>query len=323
MLVTGASGFIGSHVAEYLFEQGEQVKILVRQDKRIGFQGEEKIEKKVGDLRFKDSVLNALHGVDTVYHLAAELRMGMVTKNELHQINAQGARTIIEACQEKKVQKLIFCSSVGVLGDTFDVVADETVSPSPDDDYERSKYEGEKAALDAASDDLEVVIVRPAWVYGPRDRRTLKLFKLINSGKMFMIGQGLNKLHPVFIGDLVRGIVATGRGAVPTGSIFHLAGPQIITVRELLNLAAQLLGKRIIPLHFPLSLARMIAAVLEPLFKKVGKEAPLTRGKLGFFIKNRMYSIEKAKKELAYNPEIYLEDGLRQTFNWYKKQNIL
>lgn len=323
ILITGASGFIGSHLAEQLLEEGAEVRLFVRNSKEIGLRGEERMEKVIGDILELDSILKALNGVDIVFHLAAELRMGLVSADLLTKVNSNGAKNVITACRKKKISKLIFSSSVGVLGDIKKPPASENYPPQPEDDYEISKYQGEKLALKAAEEGLRVIIIRPAWVYGPRDKRTLKLFRIINKGRMFLIGNGKNLQHPVYVTDVVQSMILASRKEVKNGSTYHIAGDRILTLNELLKLCASNLGSKILPLHFPLFLALLIAWITEPLFKKFNRESPLTKGKLGFFIKNRAYSIRKAEKELGYKPTISLENGLQQTFKWYKEHNML
>lgn len=322
ILITGGSGFIGSHVAEALLLQGRNVRALVRRSIDPGLAGRFALDQQIGDLLDRPSIARAVKGCDLVYHLAAELRMGQVHRSELFRVNQVGSRNLIEACREQGVRKLIYCSSVGVLGDIATPPAGEDWPPQPDDDYERSKLEGEQAALEAASEDFSVVVVRPAWVYGPRDRRTLKLFRMIRRGRMLMIGQGANLQHPVYVSDVVAGIIAAGEHVVPNQSIFHLAGPQIVSVRDLLTVSARLLGSRIVPLTIPLRVARTVAALTEPLFKSFGRESPLTRGKIGFFVKNRAYSFERARRLLGYQPQVDLEQGLRRTFAWYTENSM-
>jgi dihydroflavonol-4-reductase len=324
LLITGISGFIGGHLAEHFIRQGTTPRALVRNPQTIGLEGESKLEKVQGDLADLDSIIRAVQGVDIVYHLAAELKQGVVRPEVLFQVNADGAANVVNACLTAGVRKLVFCSSVGVLGNIEGAPATESAEACPDDDYEKSKYEGELIALGAgAHSKLDVVIVRPAWVYGPRDTRTLKLFRMINKGRMMIVGNGRTLQHPVHVSDVVKGIVAAGERRVIRGSIFHLAGPRIVTIRELLELSARLLGARLIPLRIPLRPAILLANILEPMFKLWGKEAPLTRGKLGFFTKNRAYSIETARKLLNYEPTMDLEAGLRQTFTWYRENGML
>jgi dihydroflavonol-4-reductase len=324
ILITGVSGFIGGHLAEHFLRQGETPRVLVRKSDPIGLEGESGLEKITGDLADIGSMLRAVEGVDTVYHLAAELKQGKVNPEVLFRVNADGALNMVNAGVKAGVRKLVFCSSVGVLGDIEGAPATESSLPCPDDNYEKSKYDGELIALGAvASSRLDVVIVRPAWVYGPRDGRTLKLFRMISKGRMMIVGDGRTLQHPVHVSDVVKGIVAAGQRSLPRGSIFHLAGPRIVTIRELLELSARLLGARLIPLRIPLKPAIVLANLLEPMFRLWGGEAPLTRGKLGFFTKNRAYSIEAARRLLNFEPTVELEAGLRQTFTWYRENGML
>jgi len=323
VLVTGASGFIGSHLVDYLVARGISVRALVRKPvHHLSGQSAGAVEMVSGSLLDKESLLKALNGVDEVYHLAAELKMGLKKKSDLYQTNVLGTRQIIEACLEKNIQRMLFCSSVGVLGDVGNQTADEECAPAPDDDYELSKYEAETLAIKASSR-MHLVIIRPAWVYGPRDTRTLKLFRMVQTGKMFLLGDGRNNIHPVFVGDVVRGMHMAATADVVSGSIFHIAGPTVVSTRELLEKVAEIIGTTLLPLQFPLPLAKLMASLVEPVYKCFGREAPLTRGKIGFFIKNRVYSIDKAGDILGFRPEMDLDQGLKLTIQWYKDNHML
>lgn len=324
ILVTGASGFIGSHLTEKLLEQENDVRVLIRQNKPLEIRGEERLDKRIGDLlEPQEKLENICSHVHTVFHCAAELKMGVVSNETLERSNIDGTKNLFYAAVRAGVSVFIFCSSVGVLGHIYSGAADEMASPNPEDFYEFTKYEAEKFVLSQVNHEMRVVVVRPAWVYGPGDKRTLKLFRLIAKNRFFLIGQGKNKQHPVHVSDVVTGMIKAGECAVPQGTIIHLAGPRIVTLSELVQTAAHLLGARVLPFTFPLFLARIIASILEPLFKFFGKEAPLTRGKIGFFWKNRAYLYTNAEKFLDYQPRIGLSEGLSTTFAWYKKRNLL
>ncbi|MBN2381863.1 NAD-dependent epimerase/dehydratase family protein [bacterium] len=323
VLVTGASGFIGSHLVDHLLLGDFQIRAFCRRSPdQIHLDWTDAVQFVQGDILDRASVDRALQGIDLVYHLAAELGMGTKAKGELQRVNIEGSRNVIEACQRAQIQRLVFCSSVGVLGDVGPTLVDETCTPRPEDAYEQSKYAAELLAVKAAQT-IPVVIIRPAWVYGPRDLRTLKLFRMIASGHMFLLGKAENKMHPVHVSDVVQALVKAGQIELDSGSIFHIAGPDVVTVRELLDTVAKLSGTRILPFRFPISGARLIAAIAEPAFKLVGLEAPLTHGKIGFFIKNRAYSIEKARTMINYEPMVKLEHGLCETLNWYNDHKML
>src|SRR5919108_3055617 len=180
ILVTGASGFTGGHLCQRLAEAGYTVRGLVRNGTRRDALDDWGVEIVTGDLRDAHSLKRVVTGVDIVYHLAAVYRQANVSRKEMWAINVEGTRSLLDAAIQSGVQRFVHCSSIGVHGGIKNAPANEETPYGPGDDYQLSKTEGERIALQyMAAGRLPVVVFRPAGIYGPRDLRFLKLFRAI------------------------------------------------------------------------------------------------------------------------------------------------
>ncbi|HPQ42456.1 MAG TPA: NAD-dependent epimerase/dehydratase family protein, partial [bacterium] len=255
-LVTGATGFVGSHLAKRLAADGVPVRGLVRSRDRAVAAGltDAGVDIVVGDITDTSSVSAALDGIQTVFHAAAVLGPATLDPSEYHRVNADGVTRVIEAMRRNAEPgaRLILVSTVGVLGPLPDKTrADESTPPRPVDIYETTKLEGEERALKAAAEGFPVVIARPGWVYGPGDTRTLKLFRMIARRRCIMIGNAQNRQHPIFIDDLVDGLMACSRVPGIEGRVYHLCGPEILTVNDLCDAVARAAGVKLPPFRLP------------------------------------------------------------------------
>jgi nucleoside-diphosphate-sugar epimerase len=329
-LVTGASGFLGSHLALRLANQGISVRGLVRgkssgRAQTISDLNAAGVEIMTGDVAGDDSAKNAVRNVDTVFHAAAVLGPAHLPLETYRKINAGGTRCMIEAARNApEVERFVHVSSTGALGPLNPrEVACEGTPPRPDDKYEITKLEGEEIALEASRKGFPAVIARPAWVYGPGDTRTLKLFRMIARRRFMLVGKAQNKQHPVWIDDVVDGLIRCAAVEGIEGRVYHLAGLEILTIEALCRTVADVAGAGLIPFRPPLWLAAAPGIILEKLYSLWGGEPPIDHRKVNFFRANRAYSIRRAKEELDWSPQMSFRQGLEITFDWYRKHQIL
>jgi nucleoside-diphosphate-sugar epimerase len=203
---------------------------------------------------------------------------------------------------------------VGVIGDVENPPADETTECNPTNIYERTKLEGEreaKAYFERTS--FPVVVMRPAWVYGPRDPRTAKLMRTISKGRFFFFGDGQNMRHPVYISDAVKGLELCASAEGVNGEVFIIAGENTVEVSELAKVMSEALGVRPPKLHLPIPLGLLAGYSLEAAFKLMRKQPPFSRRSVDFFLKHNAYDIAKAKRMLGYQPQIDLRTGMQKT----------
>jgi len=318
--ITGASGFIGRHLTRYLLQSGWQVRALVHRRKIMGLDGLEIVESHIRNLALLE---DSLRGTDVLFHLASALGSSQIRRGEFRAVNAEGTRTALEAARRTGVRKVVHFSSAGVLGHVEAAEpAGEDYPPRPKDIYDRTKLEGEEIALDFGRGGMDVVVIRPGWVYGPEDRRTFKLIRAIAKGRFLLVSKGLILQTPVYIQDLVQGtLLIADKGR--RGEIYHLAGPEVLTVRTIVETIAAASEKRIPRFHPPLFSVQAAAWMMGKAFSLFRKEAPLNPSRLSFFVHPKPLSIEKAVRELGYAPRTNFRKGMALTVAWYKEAGWL
>ena len=313
--ITGASGFIGTHLARQLLQQNWQVSILRHKRDLEGLEGYQVFH---GDVKDFHSLKDMFKGTDVLFHLAAALGASRINKKEFFAINVQGTENVLKAAADAGVERMIHFSSPGVFGSVKENKAvGEDHQAHPIDIYDKTKLEGERAALRFARKGMDVVVIRPGWAYGPGDNRTFKLIKAVAKKRFILVTKGNTQLTPVYIHDLIKGIMLCAEKS-KGGEIFHLAGPEVLSVKDVASIIGEAVEVRIPRFSLPLFPAKVVAWSMEKAFAFFKREAPLTMGKLGFFIHPKPLSIQKAKKELDYSPETNFQKGMQTTISWYR-----
>jgi dihydroflavonol-4-reductase len=315
VFITGASGFIGGHLAAALARSGANVRALIHRRRAWIAAPVEFVQ---GDLRDEELLADACRGIDLVFHCAAALGASQIGAKEFRSVNAGGTRALLEAARAAGVRRVVHFSSAGVLGRVENGrVADEDYPPAPRDVYDRTKLEGERIALEAARAGLDVVVIRPGWVYGPGDRRTLKLIRAISRRRFALVGKGLTLQTPVYIDDLVAGtLLSAEKGR--SGEIYHLAGPEVLSVADIVTAIAAASGNRLPRWRLPALPTRAAAWLMGRGFGLFKKEAPLNPSRLAFFLHPKPLEIAKARRELGYDPATSFGEGMAKAVAWYR-----
>jgi nucleoside-diphosphate-sugar epimerase len=320
VLVTGAGGFIGSHLVDSQLEQGHHVRGADLHLDRLNHQeGHPRLQVIRGDITEKDLAQKLVEDIDIVYHLASAHLDVSLSDEYYHRVNVGATLLLLEAARQAGVGRFVHCSSVGVIGDVKHPPADETTECHPGNIYERTKLEGERAALEfARRTGFPVVVVRPAWVYGPRCPRTAKLFRTISKGWFPIFGGGRNMRHPLFIADAIRGLELCACTPDVEGEIFIIAGGNAVESRELVNLIRQQLNPRAQQINLPTLLGQVGGLALELTFRLIGRQPPFSRRSLDFFLKHNAYTTVKARSKLNYHPQVDLSTGIELTIRSMK-----
>lgn len=319
-LVTGASGFIGGRLLPALLAAGWDVCAYVHQTPVAGLEG---VVTFSGDILDENKLAAAMAGAEVVFHLAAAVGSAVTDRRSFQAINVDGTRAVLKAARATKVGRIIHFSSIGVLGAVRDGdTAAEDYPPAPHTLYDRTKLAAEEAARQAAAAGLGVVILRPGWVYGPGDRRTGKFFRAVCRRRAAFVSGASGRQTPIFIDDLVAGVLLAAERGQP-GSIYHLAGNEVLSAEEMTRIVAEACGVAAPRLRLPLGLARTAAFCLEKAFLLAGREAPFNRGKLSFFVDSKAMSSQRARKELGFAPTIDFRSGARRAIAWYRENGWL
>jgi dihydroflavonol-4-reductase len=327
ILVTGGTGFLGQHLVRTLRQQNLAVRVLVRPKSNCQPLAASGAEFVVGDVLDPTSLSAALKDVTAVFHLAGQLHMPGITNQAYNQLHIDGTHNLLQACLDvPSLRVIIHGSTTGVLGPTGSILATENAfsTQGPSNAYEQSKARGEQLALDFAKEhNLPLIAVRPSLVYGPGDLHLLGWFRAIKRGYYRVVGSGDNLLHPIYIDDLIKGLLCCLQSNPGKERIYNLVGPQPVSIKELAAAIAHAMGHTLPRWHLPLLLARAAATLFENLPGLPPTSLPLTHSRIDFMIESRAYCGQRACTELGFIPNIDLETGLEQTVAWYHREGLL
>jgi 2-alkyl-3-oxoalkanoate reductase len=325
-LVTGGSGFLGSHVVERLARAGRPVRALVRQSSDTRFlrtlPGVELCEGAIDDLA---SVKRAAAGATGIIHVAGLVKAR--SADEFMRVNRGGTEHLLDAALEHRatIRRFVLVSSIAALrpSDATGTAVPEDAEPRPVTDYGKSKLAAERAAL-AKKGDLSVVIVRPPAIYGPRDREILAFFKSIKLGILPLLGSTQNKLSMIYGSDCAAACVAALDRDVPSGSAYHVDDGSVHTLEELIMLAEKSMGKKAkFRFHLPRRLVQTAALGAELYGRATNQAVMLTRDKLNELFEQWVCDGSRARRELDWQPEVSFEVGVGRTIAAYREAGWL
>jgi nucleoside-diphosphate-sugar epimerase len=324
VLVTGANGFIGSHLVEKLVRSETKVRCLVRRTSDLRWLKGLPVEVAYGDCVDKDSLSSAVAGVDCVFHLAGATKVKR--EEDFFAINGGGTENLIRACLDHnpRMKKFVYLSSQAASGPCVEGRMKTESDPNlPISSYGKSKRMGEEAVLDHRSH-IPVTILRPSAVYGPRDRLFLYLLKLIAKRIEFSPLWVVQWISMCFVSDLVESLVKSGRTGAGDGEIFFISDGRRYRMEEITDAFSAAMRTRTFRLRVPGCLIRGMGVVSERISYFTDQPCFLTRGKAKELLeKNWTCDITKAKSMLDYRPTIDLFQGTEITVDWYRKNNWL
>ncbi len=324
-LVTGGTGFTGSHLVRRLLARGDAVRVL---DAAPGLFHDELralgAEITLGSVTDGALVDRVVAGSDVVFHLAAAFRKINLPRREYWEVNCQGTRTVAEACLRHQVRRLVYCSTQGVHGHVARPPGDESSPIAPEDYYQQTKYEGELALWEVARQGLEATVVRPMGIYGPGDPgRFLMLFRAVRRGRFLMFGDGETFYHPCYIDNLTDAFELAAEHPKAVGETYLVGDDRYVSLNELVAAVATSLGQRVRIVHLPFAPLWAAAAACEAVCGPLGVEPPLFRRRADWFRQTRAFTIEKAVRGLGFVPRVPLAEGLRRTAEWYRAHGYL
>ncbi|MDQ3581931.1 MAG: NAD(P)-dependent oxidoreductase [Pseudomonadota bacterium] len=334
-LVTGAGGFIGSNLVDDQLARGRRViAIDVHLDRLDHLRSNPACQLQVGDVRDAAFLSRVIAGsdipkvdipkVDIIFHLAsAHLE---VAKSEAYfwETNVEAVQSLLEIARNNGVRRFVHTSSVGVYGPLTTLPADEASACYPDILYERTKLEGEETVTRFVKDTgFPAVILRPAWVYGPRCPRTLKLFRTIKKRRFVMVGEGENMRHPIHIRDMLTAFELAATRPGIEGEAFVVASDHAVRLKDLITEIIAVQGLRFSPIRVPMGAMTALCLGMEGVFKVLGKEPPFSTRSLKFFTESSAFDIAKARRLLGFAPAVALHEGLAHTYRHYLAEGLL
>jgi nucleoside-diphosphate-sugar epimerase len=282
------------------------------------------ITTEVGRLEDRGALKRATRGIDVVYNIAAIYRQAGIPRVAYRTVNATSVGDLIDAAAASGVQRVVHCSTVGVHGDVEHPPANEDAPLRPGDVYQETKVEGERIARDAAQrTGLAVTIARPSGIYGPGDRRLLKLFRGVARRRFVVLGSGNIFYHLTYIDDLVEGLRLCGEVPAAANRTYILAGGEVTTLNELIERIARQANVAPPRMKLPVWPVWLAGAACEAVCVPLGIEPPLYRRRVDFFTKSRAFDISRARTELGFSPTVGLDDGIRRTLAWYREHGWL
>jgi dihydroflavonol-4-reductase len=322
-LVTGANGFIGSHLVEALLGDGCEVRCLLRPagDKRW-LEGLD-YEEVTGSLEDEGSLARAVEGVDVVYHSAGVTKARKA--EAFYRVNAGGTAKLADACVARpSPPRFVYVSSQAAAGPCRRGGAlREDDACVPVSDYGRSKLEGERALARRAAD-LPYVILRPASVYGPRDTEVLLYFKFIKRGIEPALGWDDRRVSLCYVSDVVDALRAAGRGAGVPGETYFIAHDEVWNWGGISREISAALGVKTFPVRVPKAVVFGAATIAELAATLSGKVAVLNRERARVMMEKLwVCDASKAKKELGFSARVGFAEGARLTSAWYREQGWL
>jgi dihydroflavonol-4-reductase len=326
LLITGGTGFIGSRTAMRAHQLGHEVRVAglcntpaeAANRQRLHDAG---IGVLLADLEALARSAQALEHLDAVIHLAAAQHEMNVPDERFRAVNVRGTEALVEACRKAGVGRFVHGSTIGVYGKSEGEI-DETTPTAPANIYGRTKLEAEQAVL-ARRRELPVVVIRISETYGPGDRRLLKLFKAVQKGTFLNIGPGTNLHHPIYIDDLVQGLLLAAEHPATPGKLFVLPGREVVTTNAMIATIAAAVGREPPRLRLPLLPFMAAAVVLEAGLRPLGIQPPLHRRRMDFFTRSFHLNGAKAARLLGFAPQTAFAAGAARTAWWYEESGEL
>ena len=323
VLITGATGFIGSHLAEKLHQKGYTLRCLVRKTSNLTALSGVPVEYIYGDL-FTEAVLkDAVKDVEYIYHVAGITKAR--TKEEYFRGNELATKNLLEAVQavQPRLKRFVHVSSQAAVGPSVNGSIDETTPYHPITTYGISKMEAERDCR-RVMDKIPITIVRPPAVYGPRDKDIYQFFNTMSKGLQPMIGFNRKDVSLIYVKDLVEGIVLAGESEKSVGQVYFISSEKFYDCREVGDITAAILGKKVVRIPIPELLVFFVAAISE-LYSTISKKAVLINWEKAKDIVQDSWTcwIDKAKRDLGFKEAYTLESGITETVRWYRENGWL
>ncbi len=316
-LVTGANGFIGSHLAEALTGQGWAVRCLVRRPSGLGWIENLNVQLVRGDCRDKPSLGPAVEGVDCVFHLAGVI--SALSWEEYFQANVVGTKNLLEAAAERNpgLKKFVYVSSISAAGPAKKgQILSEDDPCLPISDYGRSKLAAEEA-IHAFAPCFPFVIIRPPNVIGPRQRELREVIRLIRRRIKPSVGTGEPQTSLCYVGDVVRALILVAEKQEADGGTYFLAYPRPYAWSEVTQAIQETLGIRFFFLKIPYPVQWLAAVAAEAAGHLTRKRPKLTRDSVAATRKYHwIYNGGRIKRELGFEPRTGLQEAIQRTIAW-------
>jgi nucleoside-diphosphate-sugar epimerase len=325
VLVTGATGFTGSVLTRKLAGMNLDVRAIARQSSDTGHLSDLGVTWFRGDVFDPSVVREAAGDAEYIFHLATAYRQGGTSKDSFFNVHVASTRLLAETARSNPdFKRFVHISTVGVHGHIEGPPADENHPFAPGDEYQATKAEAEIWIRQFAEQSgLPVTVLRPTAIYGPGDRRLLKLFKMAAGRFFVLLGYGKCYYHLIHVEDLTEIMLLAAVHPAAPGQVFICGSEEATTLPEIGRIVAEELGHHLTVVRLPAFPFFAAAAVVEAVCRPLGLEPPIYRRRVAFFTKDRKFNTGKLKNVLGYEIVFSNRDGLVQTLRWYVEQGWL
>jgi nucleoside-diphosphate-sugar epimerase len=320
--VTGGTGFIGSHLADALLENDaySEIRCLIRNNEKW-LKGKD-FTRIRGDLDDLPVLQKAVKDVDVIFHIAG--RVKAPTYQELKHANVDATENLLRIAQKEGVPKIVVLSSLAAVGPSENGPVTEEVPMNPISNYGKSKKQMESMIHDLADGETSITILRPPAVYGPREDQIYSFFKMVNNRICPIIGDGERpRISMVYVGDVVHGILQAAQQKSSGVATYLISGPDIYTWNQIRGTTTKVLGKKAIPIYVKPKIVEKIAGTVEKAASFLGIYPVLNKEKAKELILEWTCTSEKAQREINYQPQYSLAEGISRTIHWYQKHHWL
>jgi len=318
-LVSGGTGLLGSHVVELLVRGGRRVRALVRPGSDLCFLRSQRVELVEGDVTDRASLVRACNGVERVYHAAAQVGDWGPWANFV-KVTIEGTRNLIEAAAQASVRRFLHISSISAYGhpDGEGLVLDETAPLGRNlhrwSYYSRAKVAAEELIWEAHRQGrIAATVIRPSWLYGPRDRATMgRLVDSIRKGKAKLIGRGDNRLNVVHAGNVAEAAILAAESDVAVGQAYNCSNDGVLTQAQYFNMVAKALGEPPLKRRVPYAVAKTAALIFECIGHAFRLKKPplVTRYSVWLIGRRCFFDCTKAREQLGWKPTVSYEEGI-------------
>jgi len=325
VLVTGATGYTGTVLVKKLIDLGLNVKAIARESSNISAFNGLPVKWVRGEVYDKETIKQGMKDVQYVFHLAAAFREAKSSKKDYWNVHVKSTQLIVgEAQKNPDFKRLIHVSTMGVHGHIANPPGDENSPFAPGDDYQKTKSEAEIWLKEyAGKKGLPYTIIRPCGIYGPGERRLLKLYKMATKRFFPILGNGKCWYHFVHVEDLTNAMILAATEDKALRGAFLIGSKKPIQLEEMAGIIAKEYNSKLQILRLPIGPFFLLGDVCEAICKPLKLEPPIYRRRVAFYSKDRYFSVRKMLDTLGYEPLYDNEEGIVESARWYRDQKWL
>lgn len=326
VLVTGATGFTGTHLVKALCAAGVKVRAIVRSTSNREALNDLPVEWVEGDVFDQQTVKRACQNVKYIFHVAAAYREAKISDEVYWNVHVKSTQLLVEyASQQTAFKRFVHISTVGVHGHIKSPPADESCAFSPGDQYQVTKVEAENWIRKFARDnDFPISVIRPAAIYGPGDRRLLKVFKLAKLPIIPVLGFGCKGLyHLIHVTDLVNFMILAADHPRALGEVYICGNENPISIKDMIALISKRLNRTPRFVRLPATPFFLLGDLCELICKPLNIEPPIYRRRVAFFTKDRWFKTDKLREHTGFKAQYTNSSGIEELTDWYREAGWL